>query len=241
MAEITKSESMKLTASSSLEKSGKNDDTVVTAPPLGNTLTSEQPKECQLSFGKDNNSSFNTKTAEQTTVTAEKPTAILPLHDKAENMKTKPVESEETSKQTPQKPAGHRSRDEMTGKSAFNSDCTEPTSVTETLREIPPGVEVQGATAWSPSEKPDQQGLKMTDLVNRIKGVIYGNCIGDAIGLLTEFMDKEMARKVSNCTLYLRRYLVELVQGGKVVCTPKCFDRMEWRQERRQNLTGPEP
>lgn len=34
------------------------------------------------------------------------------------------------------------------------------------------------------------------DLVDQIKGVIYGNCIGDAIGLLTEFMSKDMAKKV---------------------------------------------
>ena len=34
------------------------------------------------------------------------------------------------------------------------------------------------------------------ELVDRINGVIYGNCIGDAIGLLTEFMSKEQARMV---------------------------------------------
>ena len=35
------------------------------------------------------------------------------------------------------------------------------------------------------------------DLVDHIKGVIYGNCIGDAIGLLTEFMSKSEAAHVS--------------------------------------------
>ena len=33
-------------------------------------------------------------------------------------------------------------------------------------------------------------------LVDQIKGVLYGNCIGDAIGLLTEFMDKREAKHV---------------------------------------------
>ena len=35
------------------------------------------------------------------------------------------------------------------------------------------------------------------DLVDHVKGVIYGNCIGDAIGLLTEFMSKSEAAHVS--------------------------------------------
>ena len=43
-----------------------------------------------------------------------------------------------------------------------------------------------------------KSSLNKKDLVDRIKGVIYGNCIGDAIGLLTEFMTKSKAAKV-NC------------------------------------------
>ena len=35
-------------------------------------------------------------------------------------------------------------------------------------------------------------------LIDQVKGVIYGNSIGDAIGLLTEFMSKEQARMVSS-------------------------------------------
>ena len=31
---------------------------------------------------------------------------------------------------------------------------------------------------------------------NRIKAVLYGQCIGDAIGLLTEFLSKEEAKEV---------------------------------------------
>ena len=34
-------------------------------------------------------------------------------------------------------------------------------------------------------------------LLDRIRGTIYGNCIGDAIGLLTEFMSKKEAMYVS--------------------------------------------
>ncbi len=35
------------------------------------------------------------------------------------------------------------------------------------------------------------------DLLDHIKGTIYGNCAGDAIGLLSEFMWKKQAQKVS--------------------------------------------
>lgn len=34
--------------------------------------------------------------------------------------------------------------------------------------------------------------LPREKLIDRIKGVIYGNCIGDAIGLSTEFMNRQM-------------------------------------------------
>lgn len=39
---------------------------------------------------------------------------------------------------------------------------------------------------------------------NQIKAVLYGQCIGDAIGLLTEFLTKEEAKTVcSTSLLYL--------------------------------------
>ena len=42
-----------------------------------------------------------------------------------------------------------------------------------------------------------KSNFEKKELVDHIKGVIYGNCIGDAIGLLTEFMSKSEAAHVS--------------------------------------------
>lgn len=42
-----------------------------------------------------------------------------------------------------------------------------------------------------------------TETIERIKAVIYGQCIGDAIGLLTEFMTQEKAFEVLPASLYL--------------------------------------
>ena len=47
-----------------------------------------------------------------------------------------------------------------------------------------------------------ETSLSKAVLVDQIKGVLYGNCIGDAIGLLTEFMDKKEAQKV--CSFLLK-------------------------------------
>jgi len=43
----------------------------------------------------------------------------------------------------------------------------------------------------------DSLSPKDVTLLSHIKATIYGNCIGDAIGLLTEFMTKEQAQVVS--------------------------------------------
>ena len=42
----------------------------------------------------------------------------------------------------------------------------------------------------------DLPQTKERQLIDQIKGVLYGNCIGDAIGLLTEFMNKREAEEV---------------------------------------------
>jgi hypothetical protein len=60
----------------------------------------------------------------------------------------------------------------------------------------------QGATALPTTDKPQCK----KELVNQIKGVLYGNCIGDAIGLLTEFMTKTEAKKV--CCFYFSASLI---------------------------------
>ena len=49
----------------------------------------------------------------------------------------------------------------------------------------------------SSTKSEGEQSLATSQLIDRIKGVIYGNCIGDAIGLLTEFLDKEEAQRVN--------------------------------------------
>jgi hypothetical protein len=59
------------------------------------------------------------------------------------------------------------------------------------------GAKLEGATALSARDEPRCDDNK--ELVDQIKGVLYGNCIGDAIGLLTEFMDKNEAQKVRCC------------------------------------------
>ncbi|KAJ7375938.1 hypothetical protein OS493_037901 [Desmophyllum pertusum] len=41
-----------------------------------------------------------------------------------------------------------------------------------------------------------QSALEKEELVDHIRGAIYGNCIGDAIGLLTEFMSKSEAANI---------------------------------------------
>ena len=61
--------------------------------------------------------------------------------------------------------------------------------------------------------------LEKKVLVDHIKGVIYGNCIGDAIGLLTEFMSKSEAAHVSKCSrliyniIRLRKFMINIVIG----------------------------
>ena len=42
-----------------------------------------------------------------------------------------------------------------------------------------------------------KSSLRKEVLLDHIRGTIYGNCIGDAIGLLTEFMTKREATHVS--------------------------------------------
>eukprot|EP01118_Nematostelium_gracile_P009459 TRINITY_DN3195_c0_g1_i1.p1 TRINITY_DN3195_c0_g1~~TRINITY_DN3195_c0_g1_i1.p1 ORF type:complete len:389 (+),score=112.46 TRINITY_DN3195_c0_g1_i1:59-1225(+) len=42
----------------------------------------------------------------------------------------------------------------------------------------------------------DKFSISKEELIDRIKGTIYGNCIGDAIGLATEFMSKQTVFKV---------------------------------------------
>lgn len=65
---------------------------------------------------------------------------------------------------------------------------------------------LEGATAPSASGKPQLQLGDKEILINQIKGVLYGNCIGDAIGLLTEFMNKREAEKIYGSSLLMQNF-----------------------------------
>ena len=50
--------------------------------------------------------------------------------------------------------------------------------------------------------KGEGRDTRASKLHRRILGTIYGQCIGDAIGLMTEFMDEEETKEVSLTGLY---------------------------------------
>ncbi|EDO46186.1 predicted protein, partial [Nematostella vectensis] len=54
--------------------------------------------------------------------------------------------------------------------------------------------------------------LPNKELVSRMLGTLYGNCVGDAIGLLTEFMTKEEAHKRLSLMLY---WVYLVLEGAK--------------------------
>ncbi|PFX16366.1 uncharacterized protein LOC111342294 [Stylophora pistillata] len=58
-----------------------------------------------------------------------------------------------------------------------------------------------------PASFNNESFLNKKDLMDRIKGTIYGNCIGDAIGLLTEFMTKSEAAQI-----YSKKSIVQRVK-----------------------------
>ena len=70
-------------------------------------------------------------------------------------------------------------------------------------------------------DKVDYKDILPEKLIDQVKGVIYGNCIGDAIGLLTEFMSKEQARMVRITTLCHRVTMLyngtHIVSRGKTI------------------------
>ena len=69
--------------------------------------------------------------------------------------------------------------------------------------ETPSSVSPQDSSDTHNQEQKQQNQLHMHSLLpryvllSRMRAVLYGNCIGDAIGLLTEFMTKEEAREVN--------------------------------------------
>ncbi|XP_031561264.1 uncharacterized protein LOC116297216 [Actinia tenebrosa] len=79
---------------------------------------------------------------------------------------------------------------------------------------VPPdkeGEEEGGKTSNATNEVPSrafhlESRLEKEVLLSRMRAVIYGNCIGDAIGLLTEFMTKEEALEIY-CTVKERKFL----------------------------------
>lgn len=59
------------------------------------------------------------------------------------------------------------------------------------------GLDIQHGSKPKPSFN-TKSTLSDEVLLDHILGTIYGNCIGDAIGLLTEFMTKKEAMHVSS-------------------------------------------
>ena len=68
-------------------------------------------------------------------------------------------------------------------------------------------------STWGRDKSNDDKLTLIVDpsniLQDQILGTIYGNCIGDAIGLMTEFLNKEQACKVSYYIIYLLTVLAE--------------------------------
>ena len=61
----------------------------------------------------------------------------------------------------------------------------------------------QGTFKTTQSNDDSYINQSLLDLEDQIRATIYGHCIGDAIGLLTEFMSKNEAYQVKLCTMPL--------------------------------------
>lgn len=66
-------------------------------------------------------------------------------------------------------------------------------------------IDKQNEQQWSSSHKLDVKSHLNTETIERIKAAIYGQCIGDAIGLLTEFMTLAQASKVRKANPYFKK------------------------------------
>ena len=45
-------------------------------------------------------------------------------------------------------------------------------------------------------ELPQGSELPVLELIDKIKGIIYGNALGDAIGVRTEFLESSKSREI---------------------------------------------
>ena len=95
-------------------------------------------------------------------------------------------------------------RDHSTESAASQTTCVEGNNKNEeqasnvtSSEEFHPPSGLQEEKTGAPCSFNIQSNFEKKDLLDHIKGVIYGNCIGDAIGLLTEFMSKTEAAHVS--------------------------------------------
>ena len=95
---------------------------------------------------------------------------------------------------------------ETTPKDEHGAESSGSQTIEQSLDEEPPKTSSEENQPSSESKDEEagptpsfnvQSSLEKEDLVDHMKGVIYGNCIGDAIGLLTEFMTKSEAAEVS--------------------------------------------
>jgi hypothetical protein len=81
-----------------------------------------------------------------------------------------------------------------TQRGIFQLSPSEAVSIARESKDVYPSIEPSPSTSSSRIKvEESHSALSREELIDKVKGIIYGNCIGDAIGLATEFMNKTEA------------------------------------------------